>query len=223
MEDRIAHGWYQGCYWLSASALTLGWSLRTEGYQNVPSQGPVLLIANHESFFDTVLVGLAARRHLCYLGRHSLFRNKAFTWLIRSLGAVPINQEGFAREGLTTILDQLRASKAVIVFPEGLRTHDGAMEPFRPGIHLMIKKIDMPVVPVGIAGAFEAWPRHRLVPTPAPLFLPAQPGHIAVSIGPAIHTNELRELPRAEVLSRLQTAVQNARNRADKLRRKCWK
>ena len=63
-------------------------------------------------------------------------------------------------------------------------TSDGQVQPLRPGIHLLIKKMAMPIVPIGIAGAYDAWPRWRAYPIPAPLFLPAGKGTIAVSVGP---------------------------------------
>ena len=84
LHDKLRHGWYEGCFWLSFTGVTLGFSLRTEGYKNMPRSGPALLIANHQCFMDPVLVGLAARRHLHYLARRSLFRHWGLTWLMRS-------------------------------------------------------------------------------------------------------------------------------------------
>jgi len=139
---------------------------------------------------------------------------------MRSFNGVPLDLEGFAREGLKTMLDELNAGHAVVVFPEGQRTVNGAMKPFRPGIHLLVKRVDMPIVPVGIAGAFEAWPRQRRLPVPAPLFWPAGKGTIAVSIGPPIQSVKLREKSREEALGELFVAVQACQRRAERLRRK---
>src|SRR4051812_43478804 len=86
-------GWYEFCKGLAYSAFALGFSLRTEGGRNIPRKGPALLIANHQSFLDPALVGVASPRHLRYLARKTLFRHPAFTWLIRSLHAVPVDQE----------------------------------------------------------------------------------------------------------------------------------
>jgi len=219
-SDRLSYCWYEAGFWLSFTGMTLAFSLRTQGYRNVPPAGPALLIANHQSFLDPVLVGLAARRHLHYLARRTLFHHWGLSWLMRSLNGVPINQEGFAREGLKTILDQLQAGHAVVVYPEGERTADGKMQSFRPGIYLLIKRVDMPIVPVGIAGSFDAWPRHRPLPALAPLFWPRCKGTIAVSIGRPIHTRSLREKPREQVLEELFIAVRNAQERAERLRRK---
>ena len=62
-----AYLWYETAFFSGMAAMTLGFSLRTEGRSNMPAGGPVLVIANHQSFLDPLLVGLAVHRHLCYL------------------------------------------------------------------------------------------------------------------------------------------------------------
>jgi 1-acyl-sn-glycerol-3-phosphate acyltransferase len=212
--------WYDGIRWLSLTGMTLAFSLRLDGVDNVPRSGPALLIANHQSFLDPLLVGIAARRHLRYLARQTLFRHRFLAWLMRSLNAVPIDQEGFARAGLKTILDQLQEGRAVLVFPEGERTHDGDIHPLRAGVHLLVKRGRAPIVPVGIAGAFTAWPRHRPLPIPAPLFLPAGKGTLAVSVGRPLDARLLVALPRDRLLETLLAELQQAHARAERLRRK---
>jgi 1-acyl-sn-glycerol-3-phosphate acyltransferase len=220
MQHWLSERWYDLTYWVSWTTFTLGFSLRTEGSQHLPRQGPALLIANHQSYLDPIIIGIAARRHLCFLARKTLFRNRTFGWLLRSLNAVPIDQEGFAREGLKTTLAQLQAGQAVLIFPEGERSPHGKMLPLRPGIHLLIKKMAMPIIPIGVAGAYQAWPRWRAYPVPAPLFLPPEPGTIAVSIGRPLDARYFAELPRERVLADLFTELQKLTERAEHLRRK---
>jgi 1-acyl-sn-glycerol-3-phosphate acyltransferase len=200
------------------AGVTLGFSLRTEGWEHVPAAGPALLISNHQSFLDPVLVGLAARRRLHFLARKTLFRHFGLGRLMSSLNAVPVDLQGFAREGLTTILTELEAGHGVVVFPEGNRTSNGCMKPFRPGIYLLIKRIPMQVVPVGIAGAYEAWPRQQALPVPAPLFCPGGSGTIAVSIGMPLDSHQLAALPREQALDELFAAVEKCQKQAEQLR-----
>jgi 1-acyl-sn-glycerol-3-phosphate acyltransferase len=220
MRTWLSHLWYDFCYWMTTIALELGFGMRTEGYRHVPAKGPALLVANHQSFLDPVLVGLTARRRLHFLARKSLFRHKAFGWLLRSLQSIPVDQEGFAREGLRAILEHLQASHAVLIFPEGNRTPDGKMYPFRPGVHLLIKRVPMAIIPVGVAGTYDAWPRHRPFPIPAPLFGPGRKGTLAAVFGPALDSRRLAELPREQVLQELFSAVAKCQERAERLRRK---
>jgi 1-acyl-sn-glycerol-3-phosphate acyltransferase len=219
MDQRLAYLWYEAFFWVSGPAMTLGFSLRTEGMRHMPPTGPALLIANHQCYLDPNLVGLAARRHLRYVARKTLFKNKLFSWFIRGLHAIPIDQEGIGLEEMRNILKQLQEGQAVLVFPEGERTHDGRMQPLRPGVALLIKKAQAPVVPVGIAGAYDAWPRWRLFPIPAPLFLPEQKGTIAVSIGPPLDGRKLADLPREKMLADLFEALQKAHDQAERLRK----
>jgi 1-acyl-sn-glycerol-3-phosphate acyltransferase len=220
MHDALSYLWYESFFWVSGPAMTLGFSLRTEGMRHVPKSGPALFIANHQSYFDPDLVGIAARRHLCFLARKTLFQNKVFAWLIRTLEAIPIDQEGIGIDGIRDILEQLQAGRAVLVFPEGERTHDGQMQPLRPGVSLLIKKAQAPVVPVGIAGAYDAWPRWRPFPIPAPLFLPAQKSTIALSIRPPLDGRQLAELPREKLLAKLFDELKKAHDQAERLRRR---
>jgi 1-acyl-sn-glycerol-3-phosphate acyltransferase len=220
LREGLSYLWYEGNYWLSLAVLKLAFSLRTEGEENVPRTGPALLIANHQSFLDSVPIGLAARRHLVYLARQTLYRFRLLAWIMRSLNAIPINQEGFAREGLKAILEQLQAGQAVLIYPEGQRTSDGKLQPLRPGIHLLIKRVDMPIIPVGIAGAYEAWPRSRRLPRLAPLLWPARPGTVGVSIGAPIPSSRFADMPREQVMEELFAELQRMKDRAEDLRRR---
>lgn len=215
--------WYEAHYRILKAALIALHSLRTEGGRNIPRTGPALLIANHESFFDPVLVGVAAPRHLCHLARKTLYRHPILGPYLASLKSFPIDQDGIGIEGLRVVLQRLKAGHAVVVYPEGERTPTGQMLPLKPGIHLLIKRALVPVVPVGIAGAYAAWPRWRLAPIPAPLFLPAGEGTIAVSVGRPLDPHRLAALPREEALGELFEAIARTRARAERLRRKAEK
>ena len=211
--------WHKFCYLVQANCFALGFSLRTEGAHHVPPSGPALVVANHQSFLDPVPIGLAFPRRLIYLARKSLFRNPVFSWIIRSLNAVPIDQDGIGKEGIRTILDQLEFGKAVLVFPEGERTWDGRMSPLKGGVHLLIKKTQAPIIPIGIAGAYDAWPRWRPYPIAAPLFWPANKGTIAVSIGKPLDARHFAALRRPQALTELFDAIDAVQRRAEALRR----
>jgi 1-acyl-sn-glycerol-3-phosphate acyltransferase len=218
---RKEHSWllYEIGFWLSRTILTLGFHYRYRGSQNVPRNGPVLLLANHQSFLDPSIAGCPIRRHLCFLARKTLFRG-LFGKLIGRLNAVSVDQEGVAKDGLKIILEQLKAGQAVLVFPEGERTLTGEVQPLKPGILLLIKRTEAAIVPIGIAGAFDALPRTRKWPKLSPFFLPTTGADIAVSISKPIPAKRYRDMPREQALAELQAELKRAKERAEQLRRK---
>jgi 1-acyl-sn-glycerol-3-phosphate acyltransferase len=220
MSDRSHSLLYHAKYWATFATLTLASSLRFAGRRHMPRRGPVLVIANHQSYLDPSLVGVASPRPLRYLARKTLFRHPAFAWFIRQLGALPVDQEGVAKEGLKVVLEELRQGQAVVVFPEGQRTFDGKLQPLMPGIHLLLRRSQAPIVPVGIAGAFTALPRTRHWPKLSPLFLPPTDSTLAVYIGRPLDGRRYAELARAQALAELFEELQKVHDRAEKLRRK---
>jgi 1-acyl-sn-glycerol-3-phosphate acyltransferase len=211
--------WYDVATWSTKFVASTCFGLRTEGKWNVPLTGPALVVANHQSFLDPALVADATRRRLRFLARKTLFDNPVFGRLIASLGAVPVDQEGIAKEGLKTLLKLLEQGEAVVVFPEGERSADGNMIPLKPGILLVLKRLALPVVPVGIAGAFECYPRGATFPRFAPIFVPAERLEgIAVSVGKPIDSRTYQGMTREDTLSALFGEIARMKARAEQLR-----
>jgi 1-acyl-sn-glycerol-3-phosphate acyltransferase len=217
VPESISPLWYGLNFCWVWTVFTLGFSLRTQGHQHVPRRGPVLFLANHESFLDPLAVGLAVRRQTRYLARKTLFRNRTFGAFLRSVGCVPVDQEGVAKEGLKVSLELLQAGQALLVFPEGGRTFTGEMAPFKPGVLLLMKKASVPIVPVGVAGAYEAYPRGQLLPHLAPLFWPATGNSLAVSVGEPLPPERFVGMQREEILKLLFDQVKAQVERADRL------
>jgi 1-acyl-sn-glycerol-3-phosphate acyltransferase len=127
-----------------------------------------LLVANHQSHLDPVLVGIACPRPLKYLARHGLFF-WPFSWWIRALGAVPIDRERGALGGIRTTLKLLQEQEAVLVFPEGSRTFDGRLQPLLAGFCLLARRSGATIVPVSVHGAYDSMPRGSIFPAPNPI------------------------------------------------------
>lgn len=195
-------------------------SLRHRGVRHMPRKGAVLLVANHQSFWDPVILGLVTVRPLRYIARKSLYANKFLAHLMSALGAHPIDQDGSATAGIKAAIQLLKDGNAVLFFPEGNRTEDGALQEFKPGISLVLKRAPVMVLPVGLAGAYEAWPRWRKLPRFAPLFLPAAPGTIGVVFGEPIPSAKLLSMGQEEMLYFLRMEVMKLKEQAENLRRK---
>jgi 1-acyl-sn-glycerol-3-phosphate acyltransferase len=158
---------------------------------------------------------------LWYLARRTAFHG-LLGWYLPTVNTIPVNQEGVATDGLRRSLDVLRRSEPILIFPEGQRSWDGVMRPFQPGILLLIRKAAPPIVPVGIAGSFEALPRARRYPIPtlSPLFLPPGRSTLAVSIGRPFDSTRFLDRPREEVLNELFVEVKKMQLQAERLRRR---
>jgi 1-acyl-sn-glycerol-3-phosphate acyltransferase len=134
--------------------------------ERVPASRPVILAANHASFLDPPLVGAGLSRDIHYLARESLFRYPVLGAALRAVNCVPVDREGGGATGLRAILGRLLDGGAIILFPEGTRSHDGNLQPARSGIGLAVIKSTAPVVPVRVFGTFEAYGRHMRLPRP---------------------------------------------------------
>ncbi|MFC1806403.1 lysophospholipid acyltransferase family protein [Planctomycetota bacterium] len=156
-----------GCgYWTARVALTLLFRIRAWGAEKVPPRGGVLLASNHQSFADPLIVGTPLPRQACYMARRTLFGVPLLRWVIRAVGAFPVDRGGVDRRAMRAAVDLMRLGEAVVVFPEGTRTPDGELKPFTAGFALLAAQARVPIVPVAIHGAFDAWPRQHRLPRP---------------------------------------------------------
>jgi 1-acyl-sn-glycerol-3-phosphate acyltransferase len=151
--------------------------------ERVPLQGPVILASNHTSFLDPPLVGAGLKRGINYLAREDLFEMPVLGWILHRWQTVPVDREGGGARGLKAILDRLLRGGAIILFPEGTRSHDGNLQVARSGIGLTVIKSAAPVIPVRVFGTFEAYNRHMRFP---------RPRRVAVKYGPPMHFKQLR-------------------------------
>ncbi|MFN9627871.1 MAG: lysophospholipid acyltransferase family protein, partial [Planctomycetota bacterium] len=137
----------------------LWFRIRVEGRHHVPLDGGGMLLSTHQSGIDPILVGLSCNRNLNYLARSTLFKNPAFSFLIRILDAIEIDRERGGLGGLREMLSRLRSGELVLLFPEGTRTTDGSIGSLKPGFLPIAKRSEVPLIPVAIVGAFECMPK----------------------------------------------------------------
>jgi 1-acyl-sn-glycerol-3-phosphate acyltransferase len=138
--------------------------LRCTGRDNEPATGGALILSNHQSMFDPVLVGATLDRRLNYMARETLFAHAPFRWLIQSVDAIPIDRDGLGLSGLKETLRRAKRGEMVLIFPEGTRSMDGEVARFKPGFSALAKRAKVPLLPVGIDGAYQAWPRDHAFP-----------------------------------------------------------
>ena len=176
--------------------------------ERVPREGPVILASNHASFLDPPLVGAALPRDINFLARESLFRFPGIGSLLRSWNSVPVDRDGGGGAGLKAIIDRLQNGGAIVLFPEGTRSRDGALQRARSGIGLTVIKSTAPVVPVRVFGTFEAFGRRHHFP---------RPKRVMVKYGNPMEFQALREESKTCARPRLKEIYQQV---ADELMRR---
>ena len=139
-------------------------SLDLRGIEHIPAEGPLIITPNHQTFADPPLVTIPVRRPIYYMAWNRLFAVPVLGRLIRRLRAFPVEIQTSDGRAVREAVRLLRAGEALMMFPEGGRTPDGRLQPFKLGAFRLAVAHDTPVLPVTIAGAWEAWPPGRIFP-----------------------------------------------------------
>ncbi len=191
-------------FWASFKVLFKG---RAFGVELVPRTGPVLLVANHQSFADPMLVGSFLPRECHFMARDSLFKKRLNARIISFVNAFPVNRTAADIGAFKESLRILRGGKALVAFPEGTRTLDGRIGQLHPGIFAIAKRANCPIVPTIVEGAFEAWPRERKYPRMLPVW---------VEYGTPIRPEELADLATKDAIGLLAGRFYRIQNRLRK-------
>ena len=158
--------------WLLVSVL---YRIKARGLDNVPESGPVLLVCNHVSFMDALVIGGSIRRPVRFVMDHRIFGIPVLRFIFRTARAIPIaprhENEALLERAYERIDAELADGEVVCIFPEGKLTSDGELNPFRPGIERVLARRPVPVVPMALRGlwgsffsrqygaAMRRWPR----------------------------------------------------------------
>jgi 1-acyl-sn-glycerol-3-phosphate acyltransferase len=133
--------------------------LTAHGLEHVPDSGPFLLMPNHLSMVDPFLVQSVCPRVIHAMTKSTQFSRASMRWLLPRLGAFPVRRYRVDPQAVRTLLRLLERGEGACVYPEGERSWDGRLQPFRKGALRVALRAGVPIVPVGIRGSFEVWPR----------------------------------------------------------------
>ena len=161
--------WYLLGYSLSKTIAKTFFNYRVIGAENMIEEGPCIIAANHCSYLDPPLVGVACKRAIHYLARKSLLDVPVLGPILPQLNVIPVDQKNADRSALMGAIRVVRNGGAVLIFPEGTRSSDGSLQPAQPGIGMIVAKTGAPVVPVRLSGTFEALPKDRGFPRNCPV------------------------------------------------------
>lgn len=152
--------WYalfKGVLWAFVRVVS---RVRVEGTENVPDEGPFILVPNHQSVLDPIYIQSAISRNDVFtMTKSTQFGSGFFRWVLPRVNALPTRRFKVDPQVVRSALRHLDAGHGVCVYPEGERSWDGSIQRLRRGALRLALKSGVPVVPCGIAGSFDVWPR----------------------------------------------------------------
>lgn len=174
--------------------------VRVAGAERVDWDKPLVLVSNHQSHYDIPVIMAGLGRAFGFLTKSELFRVPAFGRVLRKLGCVSIDRrdQGNARSALAEGARRVRDGAQLVVFPEGTRTSDGTLQPFKKGPFFLIQEAGVAAVPIAISGTFRVLPKHARV---------VRPGQVSLEVGEPIVIENKTVEARERLRSRMHAVI----------------
>lgn len=150
--------WGRSCLWLA------GLKLKVKGAENLIVDGPAIYVSNHQSNFDIPLLYAGLPIQFRWMAKQELFKIPLFGTAMKRGGYISINRSNRkeAMRSLTAAARRIQDGVSVIIFPEGTRSADGTLQPFKKGALLLAAKAGVPIVPMAIKGTHRVQPKGSL-------------------------------------------------------------
>jgi 1-acyl-sn-glycerol-3-phosphate acyltransferase len=145
-------------HYLSVVVYDMFFRGEVSGLEHLPKSGAFLIAANHTSLLDPPIIGSCVPRQVCFFARKSLWKPGVAAWWLDAVGTIPVDRDGGQDvSAIKRVLRALASDKVLILFPEGTRSPDGALQTPKPGVGMIVCRTQVPVVPARIFGSFEAF------------------------------------------------------------------
>lgn len=178
-------GFYNICRFVIRSVLLPLLCCRVKGKENVPRQGPLLIVANHIQLVDPILISVILNRKVSFMAKEELFRSKFSNFFMRNLGAFPVHRGRIDKTAFSQATRVLAKGRALAIFPEGSRSQDLKLQPAFLGSALIAWRSGALILPIGVSGTEKirgiAWIWHRpqvIINIGRPFSLPAVQGRL---------------------------------------------
>jgi 1-acyl-sn-glycerol-3-phosphate acyltransferase len=177
--------WLARRMWSTSALWLAGVRVEVVAPRGLPA-GPAIYASNHESALDVWALLRSIPRNVRFIAKQELFRIPVFGWYLRMARFVSVDRRNHARAvaSLKKAAEIVRSGISLIVFPEGTRSGDGRIQPFKKGPFVVAMEADVPVVPIAIAGAAELNPKGKLV---------IRPGTIRIGVGEPVMPHDFAD------------------------------
>ena len=181
---------YYGGRVIARALFTLTTRLEVRGRENIPTRGPLLVVANHLNLTDPPLLGISLGRKMMFMAKEELFRSSLTACFVGGFGAFPVRRGRVDRKALRTSHQVLTDGMALIMFPEATRSKTAKLQRAFPGSALIAMRSGVPILPVGIAGTEKIRGISWIFRRP----------HIIVNIGHPFHLPASKKSTRAGLI-----------------------
>ncbi len=147
---------YQFVRFVVRMYLHLRFRIKIEGANNIPADGCILAM-NHQSNYDSLMVGVHTPRKMFIMAKEELFKNRFFAWLITEMGSFPVKRGSADLKSLKHTLKLIKDGNIFSIFIEGTRSQTGEMQEPKKGIGFIVDKSKAPVIPTYIYGVKGGW------------------------------------------------------------------
>ncbi len=141
--------------------ISVVYRIRPSGLDNIPVKGPAIVVCNHVSYIDPIILAGSVRRPMRFVMWYKIFQIPVLNFIFRNMKAIPIagarEDKAIMDDAFEKVDAELAAGNVVCIFPEGAITHDGEIARFRPGIEKIIRRRPVPVVPASLGRLWGSW------------------------------------------------------------------
>ncbi|NIQ38102.1 MAG: 1-acylglycerol-3-phosphate O-acyltransferase [Proteobacteria bacterium] len=204
LKGRVVHNYARAWGWLITRSS--GVHVVLSGVDHIDRGRPYILMANHQGAFDIFALLAYLPIHFKWLAKEELFRIPIFGWAMGAAGYISIDRRGKkkALESIENAVTKIREGASVLIFPEGTRSPDGKIHPFKKGGFTLAIKAGVPIIPISIRGSREVLPRDSFR---------LKPGEIEIAIGKPIPTHDKSMADRDSLMDNVKEAIEGTKAR----------
>jgi 1-acyl-sn-glycerol-3-phosphate acyltransferase len=197
-KGRVVH-----CYarlWGKAALLANRVTVKVEGIENLRREGPYIFMSNHQGSYDIFALLGHLPFQFKWLAKKELFSIPFFGWTMAAAGYISIDRKGTREtvDAMNEAAQKIRDGMSVVIFPEGSRSPDGTIQPFKKGGFTLAIKSKVPIVPIAIVGSREIMPKDKLT---------AMPGEIRMRMDQPIETEKDTLKDRKALMDKVREAI----------------